>query len=129
MLRFASITYLVHDIDVALDFFVRALGFTVRQDESFANGHRRVEVGPSEGPGLILAPSTSDVVGRQAGGDVAFFLNTDDFAKQHAHMVANGVVFREEPRTESYGTVAIFEDLFGMPWDLIEPPKSEHAPS
>lgn len=124
MLRFASITYLVRDLDQAIEFFIDALGFEVRQDLLRPNGHRRVEVGPSEGPGLVLAVSTTDVVGRQAGGDVAFFLNTDDFAVQHARMLEHGVVFREEPRTESYGTVAIFEDLYGMPGDLIQPPST-----
>ena len=75
------------------------------------------------GTGLVLAPARDgDPVGRQAGGDVAFFLETDHFAGQHARMLRHGVRFREEPRHEPYGTVAVFEDLYGGAWDLIEPP-------
>ena len=125
MLRIDAVTYLVHDHDLAIDFFVRALGFVVRQDDTFDGGWRRVVVGPAEGgPGLVLARVEQDsaALGRQAGGDVAFFLHTDDFAAQHARMTAYGVTFREAPRHELYGTVAIFEDLYGMPWDLIQPP-------
>ncbi|MDR7380802.1 VOC family protein [Promicromonospora iranensis] len=127
MLRLSDVTYLVLDHDEAIAFFVEALGFVVRQDETDESGWRRVVVGPGEGgTGLVLALSsgagTAGAVGRQAGGDVAFFLETDDFAAQHARMTAAGVRFREEPRHEVYGTVAVFEDLYGMPWDLIEPP-------
>ncbi|MGW2095039.1 VOC family protein [Promicromonospora sukumoe] len=133
MLRLSDVTYLVRDHDEAITFFVDALGFALREDETNAAGRRRVVVGPSDGgTGLVLAlagapgaPGASgaaDAVGRQAGGKVAFFLETDDFAAQHARMLAAGVRFREEPRYEEYGTVAVFEDLYGMPWDLIEPP-------
>lgn len=62
------------------------------------------------------------MLGRQAGGEVAFFLETDDFEQQYARMRAHGIRFREEPRHEAYGTVAIFEDPYGAPWDLIQPP-------
>ncbi|MGW6006789.1 VOC family protein [Oerskovia enterophila] len=135
MLRLENATYLVHDLDDAIAFFTDALGFTLRQDETFEGGWRRVVVGPGagtgadgEGTGLVLALATSDDararVGRQAGDEVAFFLRTDDFAAQHAHMLAHGVRFREEPRHEVYGTVAIFEDLYGTPWDLIQPPSA-----
>lgn len=124
MLRLTDVTYLVRDHDEAIAFFVDALGFTVREDETNASGRRRVVVGPAEGgTGLVLALAAPDAaVGRQAGGKVAFFLETDDFAAQHARMTAAGVRFREEPRHEEYGTVAVFEDLYGMPWDLIQPP-------
>ncbi|WP_273653988.1 VOC family protein [Cellulomonas fimi] len=124
MIRLRDVTFLVHDHDEALTFFVDALGFTVRQDETFPGGWRRVVVGPPDGgTGLVLAPARDgDPVGRQAGGDVAFFLETDDFAAQHARMLRHGVRFREEPRHEPYGTVAVFEDLYGGAWDLIEPP-------
>ncbi|WP_125776507.1 VOC family protein [Antribacter gilvus] len=124
MLRLSDVTYLVRDHDEALRFFVDVLGFAVRQDDTYESGWRRVVVGPAEGgTGLVLALAEDDAaVGRQAGGDVAFFLETDDFAAQHARMLAGGVRFREEPRHEAYGTVAVFEDLYGMPWDLIQPP-------
>ncbi len=121
-MRLQDVTYLVRSFDEALGFFVGALGFAVREDSTNDAGRRRVVVGPDEGPGfvLVLAPEGS-VVGRQAGDRVAFFLATDDFAADHARMTAAGVVFREEPRHEAYGTVAVFEDLYGMPWDLIQP--------
>ena len=124
MLRLTDVTYLVRDHDEAISFFVDALGFALREDQTNASGRRRVVVGPAEGgTGLVLAlTGEADAVGRQAGGKVAFFLETDDFAAQHARMTAAGVRFREEPRHEEYGTVAVFEDLYGMPWDLIEPP-------
>jgi catechol 2,3-dioxygenase-like lactoylglutathione lyase family enzyme len=127
VLRLSDVTYLVLDHDEAITFFVDALGFAVRQDETNESGWRRVVVGPADGgTGLVLAltggAGTAAAVGRQAGGDVAFFLETDDFAAQHARMTAAGVRFREEPRHEVYGTVAVFEDLYGMPWDLIQPP-------
>ncbi|WP_425955645.1 VOC family protein [Xylanimonas sp. McL0601] len=124
MLQISDVTYLVRDIDEAIAFFVDALGFEIRSDEDTGPGRRRVVVGPDGGgPGLVLKPGTaSDVVGRQAGGGVAFFLRTDDFAAVHARLAAHGVTFREEPRHEPYGTVVVFEDLYGQPWDLIEPP-------
>ncbi|MCB7137101.1 VOC family protein [Cellulosimicrobium marinum] len=123
MLRISDVTFLVRDLDEAITFFVDALGFVVRQDEVVGASWRRVVVGPDGGgTGLVLVPATGDVLGRQAGGDVALFLETDDFAAQHARMLAHGVRFREEPRHEPYGTVAVFEDLHGMPWDLIQPP-------
>jgi catechol 2,3-dioxygenase-like lactoylglutathione lyase family enzyme len=122
MLRIGDVTYLVRDHDEALRFFVDALGFVVRQDETLEGGWRRVVVGPPEGgTGFVLALSGSEAVGKQAGGDVAFFLETDDFAAAHARMLAHGVRFREDPRHEAYGIVAVFEDPYGMPWDLIQP--------
>lgn len=126
MISIDSASYLVRNFDAAIEFFVGAIGFVVRQDETFDGGWRRVVVGPAEGgTGLVLALAPdNDIVGRQAGGDVAFFLRTDDFDAQHARMLEHGVTFREEPRFESYGTVAIFEDLNGMPWDLIGPARA-----
>lgn len=82
-------------------------------------------VGPGEGTPLLLAqadgPKQTNAIGKQAGGRVAFFLHTDDFARDHARMTAAGVTFRGTPRHEAYGTVAVFEDLYGNPWDLIQP--------
>ncbi|KJQ52512.1 VOC family protein [Microbacterium sp. SA39] len=125
MIRIQNVTYLVHDHDKALTFFVDALGFVVRQDETFENGWRRVVVGPEDGgTGLVLAVTMElDRLGHQAGDDVAFFLETDDFEKTCARLSAHGILFREAPRHETYGTVAIFEDLYGAPWDLIQPPR------
>ncbi len=125
MIRLRDVTYLVRDHDEAVTFFVDALGFAVRQDETLDGGWRRVVVGPPDGgTGLVLALVADGApVGGQAGADVAFFLETDDFAAQHARMLAGGVRFREEPRHEPYGTVAVFEDLYGGAWDLIELPR------
>lgn len=124
MLRITDLTYLVRDLDEGITFFVDALGFEIRSDEDRGPGRRRVVVGPAGGgPGLVLKPAPqSDVVGRQAGGSVVFFVHTDDFAAEHARLTAAGVSFRESPRSEEYGTVAVFEDLYGNPWDLIQPP-------
>jgi catechol 2,3-dioxygenase-like lactoylglutathione lyase family enzyme len=123
MLRISDLTYLVRDQEEAIRFFVDVLGFVVRSDE-VSPGRRRVVVGPDGGgPGLVLklAPD-SPLVGRQADGRVLFFLHTDDFAATHARLREHGVTFREEPRHEPWGTVVIFEDLYGQPWDLIQPP-------
>ncbi|WP_370616935.1 VOC family protein [Mumia qirimensis] len=128
MLRIQDITYLVTDHDEAIAFFVDVMGFEIQQDDTFDGGWRRVVVRPGGGgAGLVLKLTTPDdpALGRQAGGDVAFFLETDDFATQHARMKAHGVRFREEPRYETYGTVVVFEDLYGMPWDLIQPPRRD----
>jgi len=124
MIRLQNVTYLVRDHDTALAFFVDGLGFVVRQDETTPSGGRRLVVGPEgAGAGFVLAlGDDAGHVGHQAGDDVAFFLETDDFAVQHERMLAHGIVFREEPRHEPYGTVAIFEDPYGAPWDLIQPP-------
>ncbi|QAY69465.1 VOC family protein [Xylanimonas protaetiae] len=122
MLRISDLTYLVRDLDEAITFFVDALGFEVRSDE-VSPGRRRVVVGPDGGgPGLVLKPApSSPQVGRQADGGVLFFLHTDDFDATYARLAAHGVTFREEPRHEPWGTVVVFEDLYGQPWDLIQP--------
>jgi catechol 2,3-dioxygenase-like lactoylglutathione lyase family enzyme len=126
MSSIASVNYLVHDIDEALTFFREQLGFEVVADE-IGPDRRRTVVAPHGGTGasLVLKPATDDeqraAVGRQGGGAVMFFLETDDFDRDHRHMVAAGVRFREEPRHEPYGTVAVFDDLYGNGWDLIQP--------
>lgn len=122
----ASINYLVHDIDEALVFFREQLGFDVVADE-IGPDRRRTVVAPRGGQGaaLVLKPAIADeqkaAVGRQGGGVVLFFLETDDFERDHRRMVAAGVHFREEPRHEPYGSVAVFDDLCGNGWDLIQP--------
>ncbi|PWD51020.1 extradiol dioxygenase [Serinibacter arcticus] len=123
MLTLTLATYLVHDLDDGIAFFVDALGFELREDETRPSGSRWVVVAPSaEGPGLRLAVAgPGDPLGRQAGDGVGFFLRTSDFAAQHARMSAAGVTFLEEPRHEVYGTVAVFADPAGQRWDLIQP--------
>jgi catechol 2,3-dioxygenase-like lactoylglutathione lyase family enzyme len=127
MQSLALVTLLVHDYDEGIRWYVEVLGFALLEDTPLAEGKRWVRVGPHGGGGaaFLLAragtPEQVAAVGRQAGGRVGFFLVTDDFARDHAAMNARGVVFAEAPRRESYGTVAVFLDLHGNRFDLIEP--------
>ncbi|WP_369926375.1 VOC family protein [Xanthomonas sp. NCPPB 2632] len=127
MQSLGAITFLVHDYDEAIAFFVDALGFSLVEDTPQGEGKRWVTVAPrgSEGTKLLLARAIDDgqraQVGKQGGGRVFLFLHTDDFAADHARMQAHGVRFRETPRHEPYGTVAVFDDLYGNGWDLIQP--------
>ena len=118
-------TYVVRDYDEAIDFFVSTLGFDVLEDVDQGDGRRWVVVSRGGGASLVLSRAeTSEqasVIGRQAGGRVAFFLFTDDFERDHAAFTQRGVEFTEAPRVEPYGTVAVFRDLYGGLWDLIQP--------
>jgi|SRR5579859_364196 len=125
-LKLALITLLVPDYDAAIDFFVGKLGFTLTADDAQKDGKRWVVVTPgSLGTGFLLAKaanmSQAARIGDQTGGRVSFFLETRNFAAQHKRMTAAGVRFLEEPRHEAYGVVAVFEDILGNRWDLIEP--------
>jgi catechol 2,3-dioxygenase-like lactoylglutathione lyase family enzyme len=123
----AHLAFLVRDYDEAIAWFTGVLGFALLEDTPLGGGKRFVRVAPAGSPGasLLLAraatPEQAACAGRQAGGRVFLFLHTDDFARDHARLLAKGVRFRESPRRESYGTVAVFEDLYGNPWDLVEP--------
>lgn len=122
----SAVTYLVRDYDEAIAWFVGVLGFVLIEDVALGDFKRWVLVAaPDGGSRLLLAradgPEQEAAIGKAAGGRVAFFLYTDDFTRDHAAMLAKGVSFRETPRHESYGTVAVFEDLYGNGWDLIEP--------
>ncbi|MEV4971891.1 VOC family protein [Streptomyces scopuliridis] len=131
----ALATLVVDDYDKALAFYTRALGFELIEDTERDDGSRWVVVRPraaGSGPsgsaspvGLLLARAKNDAerasIGVQTGGRVGFFLHTEDFARDHARMRAAGVRFLEEPRHEPYGSVAVFEDLYGNRWDLIQP--------
>jgi len=125
--RLALSTLVVDDYDRAIAWFTGALGFHLQQDIDQGAGKRWVVVAPAAegGAGLLLARAGSDVqsshIGNQTGGRVAFFLETDDFARDHAAMLAAGVEFLEAPRHEPYATVAVFRDLYGNTWDLLEP--------
>ncbi|GGR89031.1 MULTISPECIES: VOC family protein [Streptomyces] len=128
MRRVALVTLVVHDYDEAIRYYTEALGFRLAEDSPRPDGSRWVVVEPGgEGPGtgLLLARAKdagqSVRVGDQTGGRVGFFLHTDDFARDHARMTAAGVTFLEEPRHEPYGTVAVFQDLYGNRWDLLQP--------
>ena len=127
MSRIGAVALLVADYDEAIAFYVGKLGFDLVEDTRLSADKRWVLVAP---PGatetrLLLARAAGDDqvsrIGDQTGGRVGFFLHTDDFSRDHARMCAAGVRFREEPRREAYGTVAVFEDLYGNLWDLIGP--------
>ena len=123
----ALITYLVRDYDEAISWFVKALDFKLYENTDMGGGKRWVVVGPDTNSGarFLLAKATTPEqnaqVGNAAGGRVAFFLHTDDFAKDYSAMQSKGVVFTELPRQEAYGTVAVFEDRYGNHWDLLQP--------
>ena len=122
----AIVTLVVREYDEAIAFFRDALGFELVEDRA-EPGKRWVRMAPrgSHGVSLLLAraatPEQRMAIGNQAGGRVAFFLHTDDFARDHRHMIEHGVRFEESPRDEAYGRVAVFRDLYGNRWDLIEP--------
>ena len=124
--RLALVTFLTDDYDRAIAWFRDALGFVLLEDTDMGGGKRWVRVAPHKGAetAFLIARATgaqTAFIGKQAGGRVGHILFTDDFAAQQARMTAAGVTFREAPRSESYGTVAVFEDLHGAPWDLIQP--------
>ena len=125
------VSLLVADYDEAISFFTRALNFELCEDTPLGGGKRWVVVRPPgrSGSGLLLAradgPAQVARIGDQTGGRVFLFLETDDFERDHARMTAAGVRFVQGPRHEAYGVVAVFEDLCGNRWDLIQP-KSTH---
>jgi catechol 2,3-dioxygenase-like lactoylglutathione lyase family enzyme len=125
--RLATVSLLVADYDEAIDWYTRIAGFRLVEDTPQGGGRRWVVVAPGAGHGaaLLLAraatPEQRARIGDQTGGRVFLFLETDDFERDHAAMQQRGVVFRETPRREPYGTVAVFADLYGNLWDLIEP--------
>ncbi|WAC22186.1 VOC family protein [Blastomonas sp. SL216] len=123
-MQLAYSAYLVRDYDEAIAWFTAALDWRVFEDSDLGGGKRWVRVGGAHGGQLLLARATSEeqlaAVGRAAGGRVAYFVHTSDFDADHARMVAAGVAFAEAPRHEVYGKVAVFADLYGNRWDLIE---------
>lgn len=124
--RIATVALVVRDYDEAVRWYTEKLGFVLAEDADLGGGKRWVTLDPGEGGvRLLLARADGEDqsarVGDQTGGRVFLFLETDDFARDHRTMLAKGVTFREEPRREAYGTVAVFADLYGNLWDLIEP--------
>ena len=117
----------MRNYDEALTFFTGALGFAVVEDTPLGDNKRWLVVAPrnSTGTALLLAeaatPEQVQAIGKQAGGRVFLFLHTDDFQRDYQHMRAHHVKFLESPRHEPYGTVAVFEDLYGNKWDLLQP--------
>jgi catechol 2,3-dioxygenase-like lactoylglutathione lyase family enzyme len=123
----AHTTLLVRSYDEALTFFTESLGFRVVEDTRLSPAKRWIVVAPpgSHGASLLLAqadtPEQLQCVGKQAGDRVFLFLHTDDFWRDYRLMQASNIKFLEQPRHESYGTVAVFEDLYGNKWDLLQP--------
>lgn len=123
----ATIALVVAEYDEAIAFYRDQAGFSVLSDTPMGGGKRWVVVAPPGGTGARLLLARADgaeqrrAIGNQTGGRVMLFLETDDLMRDHAAMLARGVHFLEEPRHEPYGSVAVFEDLYGNKWDLIEP--------
>lgn len=119
------VTLTVRDYDEAIEWYTKVLGFELVSDTLLSESKRWVVVAPEkDGARLLLAKADDEAqrssIGNQTGGRVALFLYTDDFAADHAAMAKAGVHFLEEPRHEAYGSVAVFEDLYGNKWDLLE---------
>lgn len=126
MQSLAHVALLVREYGEAIEFFTKALGFKLVEDTPQEGGKRWVVVAPesSIGTSLLLARAATAeqaaAVGHQTGGRVFLFLHTDDFQRDFERMKTHGVKFLEKPRNEPYGTVVVFEDLYGNKWDLIE---------
>lgn len=126
MQRLFLTAVLVRDYDEAIAFYVEKLGFEVRLDKPVSEIKRWVVLAPhGGGQGCILlakpeAPEQIARIGSQTGGRVFLFLDTDDFERDYRAYTDRGVTFVEPPRNEDYGTVAVFEDLYGNHWDLIQ---------
>ena len=122
----AHVALVVRDYDEAIAFYVDTLGFDLVEDTYQPDQDKRwVVVRPSGGgASLVLARAASDdqlrFIGDQCGGRVFLFLRTDDFRRDHAAYLARGVAFVREPKEEPYGIVAVFRDLYGNLWDLVE---------
>ncbi len=121
------VALVVRDYDEAIDFYTKTLRFTLLEDSYQPEQDKRwVVVAPpgSQGTSLLLAkaatPEQESFVGNQTGGRVFLFLNSDDFWRDYNEMIERGVRFVREPRTEAYGIVAVFEDLYGNRWDLLQ---------
>ena len=123
----AHIAIVVKDYDEAIQFYTQQLGFDLIEDTKLSETKRWVLVAPagSDGCRLLLAQAANEEqqsrVGNQTGGRVFLFLHTDDFWRDHSSYVAKGINFVRQPVKEAYGTVAVFEDLYGNLWDLIGP--------
>ncbi|ANF96085.1 VOC family protein [Paenibacillus bovis] len=121
------IALVVHDYDEAIEFYTKKLNFTLIEDIYQPEQEKRwVVVAPpgSTGTTILLAraskPEQEPFIGNQAGGRVFLFLNTDDFWRDYHAMLAQGIHFVREPKEQDYGMVAVFEDLYGNLWDLLQ---------
>ncbi|UII76046.1 VOC family protein [Flagellimonas sp. HMM57] len=123
--QIANVTLVVKDYDEAIAFYTKKLGFELVDDVDLGEGKRWVLVAPKGSQCNILLGKAANneqkaAIGNQTGGRVFLFLNTADFWKDYRQMQKNGILFKEEPREESYGTVVVFEDLYGNLWDLLQ---------
>ncbi|PKG38532.1 VOC family protein [Psychromonas sp. Urea-02u-13] len=121
------IALVVKDYDEAIDFYVNKLKFELLEDTAQPEQNKRwVVVAPpgSKGVTLLLAraskPEQHDFIGNQSGGRVFLFLNTDDFWRDYNRMISEDIIFVRPPQEQDYGTVAVFEDLYGNLWDLVQ---------
>jgi uncharacterized glyoxalase superfamily protein PhnB len=127
--QIAQIALVVNDYDEAIKFYIEKLNFVLIEDTKLSETKRWVVIAPQGTGGckLLLAKDANDEqrsrTGNQTGGRVFLFLNTDDFERDYNNMLNNGVSFVREPVKEKWGTVAVFEDLYGNIWDLIGPNK------
>lgn len=126
MKNLGLVSVVVRDYDEALDFYINKLGFVLVEDSVLSETKRWVVVAPDRQSicNLLLAKAATAEqeahIGNQTGGRVFLFLNTNNFQRDYEAMLRNGVKFVREPKNEVYGTVAVFEDLYGNLWDLIE---------
>ena len=123
-MEFAMTTIVVDDYDRAIDYYTNTLGFTLTEDTVLSPEKRWVTVRPgTHGASILLARAATEAqasrIGNQTGGRVGFFLHTDTFDADYGRMKAAGVVFTDVPRTEDYGKVIVFVDLYGNKWDFI----------
>ena len=132
----AHVALVVRDYDEAIEFYTKRLRFTLVEDTYQPEQDKRwVVVAPPGSPGttLLLAraskPEQEPFVGNQTGGRVFLFLSTDDFWRDYNEMVSRGIKFVREPKREAYGTVAVFEDLYGNLWDLVQPDDGHPTPT
>ena len=134
MQSIVHVALVVRDYDEAIEFYTKKLNFRLVEDIYQPEQDKRwVVVAPpgSDGTSLLLArastPEQEPFVGNQTGGRVFLFLNTDDFWRDYTKLISLGITFVREPKSESYGTVAVFKDLYGNLWDLLEL-KTENLP-
>ena len=122
----SSVALVVDNYDDAIDFYTKKLKFELVEDTDLGGGKRWVKISPpnSNGTNLLLAKASSaqqsKSVGNQTGGRVFLILQTDDFWRDYNDMRSKGVSFKESPRVEDYGTVVVFEDIYGNKWDLLQ---------
>lgn len=127
--QIAHIALVVRDYDEAIEFYTKKLQFTLIEDTVLSETKRWVLIAPngSDGCRLLLAKAATDEqksrIGNQTGGRVFLFLHTDNFARDYQNLQDQGITIVREPSVEPYGTVAVFADLYGNLWDMIEPSK------